>query len=75
MPDLKSFRLVIELWSSREAMALEIGARAPAVSKWWQRDNIPSEWWSRVLSTDRAKTAGVTSDLLTRLAAREEVRA
>jgi hypothetical protein len=77
MPDSWSFRSVIELWETREAMASEIGARDRAVSKWWQRDTIPSGWWDAVLSTEKAKTSGLTSDILTRLAAREkdEVRA
>jgi len=77
MVDSNSFRTVIELWVSREAMASDIGARASAVSKWWQRDNIPSEWWTRVLAAETAKTGGVTADLLARLAAKqiEEARA
>src|SRR5207253_394024 len=66
-----SFRSVIERWSSREAMASDIGARASAVSKWWQRDCVPAEWWSRILATETARAAGVTADALTTLAARE----
>ena len=77
MADLTSFRAIIELWGdSREALASELpGATATQVSKWWQRESIPAEWWSAVLSTDRARDAGVTAELLTALAAREEARA
>jgi hypothetical protein len=77
MSDSQSFRSIIELWETREAMASELGARDRAVSKWWQRDAIPSGWWGVLLSTERAKAAGVTADDLTRLAARvkEEARA
>jgi hypothetical protein len=75
MSDLDSFRSIIELWDSREAMASDVGAGNWAVIKWWKRDNIPSEWWVRVLSTGRAKSAGVTSDLLAELAARESAEA
>ena len=76
MNDLTSFRTVIELWPSREAMASDIpGASGWTVSKWWQRDLIPAEWWSAVLSTDRAISACVTADLLTALAAREPAEA
>lgn len=77
MAEFDSFRAVIELWSSRETMARRIGARGAAVSKWWQRDNIPSEWWTRVLDTEKAKAAGLSADLFARLAARqvEEARA
>ena len=76
MTDLTSFRAIIELWGtsmgSRIALASELpGVSATQVSKWWQRDNIPSEWWAAVLETERATSAGVTANLLTRLAARE----
>lgn len=70
-----SFRSIIELWPSREAMAAEIGANASAVSKWWQRDGIPAEWWAAVLATDCAVGAGLTAEALTVLAAREPIAA
>ena len=66
-----SFSSVIELWDSQAAMAADIGARAPAVSKWRERGNIPSEWWTRVLATEKAKTAGLSADLFARLAAKQ----
>lgn len=74
---LTSFKSIIDLWDSREAMASDVGAKNWSVIKWWKRDTIPSEWWTRVLATDRAKAAGVSADLLARLAAKqvEEVRA
>src|SRR5258708_1301741 len=77
LPEITSFRSIIELWgSSREAMAADLRSTNPdvtglAISKWWQRDKIPSEWWSAVLATERASSAGVTAEILTRLAARE----
>lgn len=75
MTDLATFKEVIELWPSREAMASDIGAASWAVSKWWQRDSLPAEWWSRVLGTDRAAKAGLTAEHLTFLAAREPAEA
>ena len=83
MTDFTSFRSIIELWGPKDAhgarlaMASEIGASAGMVTKWWQRDWIPSEYWSAILSTEKAISNGVTADLLTSLAAREvaEVRA
>lgn len=77
MTDLASFRDIIELWgNSREAMAAELpGTTATQVSKWWQRDNIPPEYWAEVLKTERAIGAGVTAEILTRLAAREVAEA
>lgn len=72
---ITSFRALIELWPSREAMAADIGAGASAVSKWWQRDSVPAEWWSAVLGTDCAKGKGLTAEVLTAIAAREVVEA
>jgi len=72
MSRIGSFRAIIELWPSKEAMASDVGSglKAPAVSKWWQRDSIPAEWWSVVLATSAAKAAGVTAATMTALAAR-----
>ena len=81
MTQIASFRAVIELWGPKDAhgarlaMGSEIGASAALVTKWWQRDRIPPEWWSAILSTEKAATEGVTADLLTALAAREPVEA
>lgn len=69
MPE--TFRSIIDLWASREAMAADVGANSRAVSKWWQRDSIPADWWAVVLDTERAKSAGLTAELFTRLAARD----
>lgn len=71
MANFRSFRDVIELWPSKEALASDVAARAPTVSKWWQRDSIPAERWSAILSTDKARSGGVTSETLIELAARE----
>ncbi|MCK1693681.1 hypothetical protein [Bradyrhizobium sp. 144] len=74
---LTSFRSVIALWATREAMAADVGVSNWSVIKWFKRDAIPSEWWTRVCATETAKSAGVDADLLARLAAKqvEEARA
>ena len=71
MTDSLSFRLIVELWPSREALAVDVGGGADAglISKWWQRDKIPDKWWARVVATERAKSEGITLDALARLAA------
>lgn len=77
MTDLTSFRSIVEIWGPRDAhgarlaMASEIGVTAGVVTKWWQRDSVPPEYWSAILATDKAREAGVTAELLTRLAARD----
>jgi hypothetical protein len=76
-----SFRSIIELWPSREAMAADLGDGADAglMSKWWQRNKIPDKWWTRVAATEMATGEGVTLEMLARLAAglsvAEEARA
>lgn len=75
-PTPTSFRAIIELWGPKDAhgarlaMASEIGASAGMVTKWWQRDSVPAEWWSAILATEKAVAAGVNADVLTVLAAR-----
>jgi hypothetical protein len=69
-PQINSFRALIELWETREAMASEIGAGSSTVSKWWQRDSVPAEWWVAVLSSKPAKAAGVNAEALAALASR-----
>lgn len=66
-----SFRSVIDLWDSREAMASDVGATNWSVIKWFKRNTIPSEWWTRICATEKARAAGVSTDLLARLAAKE----
>jgi len=82
MSQITSFRSVVELWGSKDAhgarlaMASEIGASAGMVTKWWQRNWIPPEWWSSILQTEKARSAELSADLLASFAARrEEARA
>lgn len=72
--EIKSFRDVIGLWPSKEALADDISAGLAAVNKWWQRNSIPSDRWAAILSTERARASGLTSDTLISLAAREMPR-
>ena len=69
-PQINSFRALIELWDTREAMAADINAKASAVSKWWQRGSIPAEWWAPILATEIAFRSRVRADTLVDLAAR-----
>ena len=75
MPEIDSFRSVISLWASFEAMAADTGAGLSAVRKWWQRDRIPDEWWSSILGTMTAKMAGLSAEKLVTLAGRERTEA
>lgn len=73
-----TFRSIIELWPTRGELARELRASPSQVSKWWQRDFIPAEWWHSLLSTETAREAGLNAESLARLADRcslEEARA
>ena len=59
---IKSFRDLVELWPTREALAAEVGAHPSAVSKWWQRDNVPPEWWALILASEVAIRARLRAD-------------
>jgi hypothetical protein len=66
MPDASriSFRDIMNLWPSTDAMADEFGVSTMAVRKWWQRYRIPLEYWSEVLAAPRVKSAHITLDQL-----------
>lgn len=72
---ITTFRDVVALWPSPDALAAEIGAGTAAVRKWPQRDNIPAEWWLPILKTGKAQKAGLTADALAGLASRERAEA
>lgn len=65
-----TFRTVIELFTSRAECGKAIGATSGQVSKWWQRDWIPSEWWTSILAIEEVRSAGVTAEVLAELASR-----
>lgn len=67
----KSFRDVIDLWGSPDAMAKQIGASPWAVRKWRQRNNIPAEWWVDIVRAATRIDLPVTFAVLANLAARD----
>jgi len=70
---MNTFREVIDLWPSRAAFADAIGAERVTARSWWQRDRIPSAWWSRVVDA-APEEDGVTLELLASLAAEKSAR-
>jgi hypothetical protein len=75
MGQIDTFRDVIKLWTTLDGMALDIGAKPSAISKWRKRDSIPAEWWVAILSTEPAAHVGLTAETLASLAAREAAEA
>jgi hypothetical protein len=72
---VSTFREVVALWPSPDALASDLGAGVAAARKWSHRNSIPAEWWLPLLRTDVARKAGLTADDLAALAAaRNEAR-
>lgn len=71
---VRSFRDVAKLWPSVSDFASEMGVGVDTARKWSQRDKIPSEYWRSLLETRPARDAGLTAEVLTSLAARDEAR-
>ena len=67
---MQTFRDIIGLWPTHRAMAGDIGANHWAVAKWYQRDNIPPEWWNDVISAARRSGHELTAQRMTHIAAR-----
>lgn len=66
-----TFRDIIGLWPSPDALATELGAKPETVRKWRQRDSIPAEWWFRVLEAAKGRGSDLTADDMASLAARK----
>lgn len=66
-----TFREIVELWPSPDALAEDIGAKFETVRKWRQRDNIPAEWWLPVIDAAKARNLVLTSDQFAAIAARK----
>jgi hypothetical protein len=68
----QSFRDIIDLWPSPDALAGEVGSKAETVRKWRQRDSIPAEWWLPVIEAGKARGHALTADTLAALAGRSK---
>jgi hypothetical protein len=69
---ITSFKDIVNLWPTPDAMAAELGAGVETARKWRARNSIPADWWMRVLASRKAIEAGVTAELMTQLAARAQ---
>ena len=45
---MKTHRDVIDLWKTRSSMARDLDIKPERVRKWYQRGNIPSDFWVEV---------------------------
>jgi hypothetical protein len=68
---MTSFREIISLWPTPDALAGEIGEKPWTVRKWKQRDRIPSSAWMAVAAAAAQRGHDVTAEQMARLVARE----
>lgn len=64
-----SFSQLIDQWESREAFARAVGTTGTNASAMWQRNSIPSHYWSAVVQAAAAKGLKVTFESLSQLSA------
>jgi hypothetical protein len=77
MAQTKTFRAIINLWGPR-TLADFTGAGLYATRKWAYRDNIPPEYWLRIVRQAKRDGHTVTLSMLAKCAAaklNEEFRA
>jgi hypothetical protein len=55
MKDASPIKQLIDCWPTREALALEIGAKADVVHKWANSGRIPSGWQAAVTHAAQAR--------------------
>lgn len=63
---------IIGLWPSNDDLALDIDEKPGTVRKWRQRNSIPADKWLSVVRAARRRgLAGVTLELLAKIASGE----
>ncbi len=68
---MQSFRDIIDLWPTPDALAAQIGEKAWTVRKWKQRNKIPGEHWMSVAKAACGQGIDVTIEQMAALASRE----
>lgn len=64
-----SFRGIIDMWPTRNALADEVMVKAVSVRAWHMHDSIPGRYWLRIVRAARARgIEGIDCGLLARLA-------
>lgn len=67
---METFADIIGLWPTAETLGDDIGVCGVTVRAWRNRNSIPSNRWADVISAAKARGFdGVTSDLMTKIAA------
>ena len=72
---MNSFRDIIGLWPSCEALGADLNENGNAVRKWRLRDSVPPSHWAAVVASANSRgIEGVTLNLMAELASRPRKR-
>jgi hypothetical protein len=64
-----TFRDIIALWGSAEALATDLRTSGVTVRAWRNRDSIPGGWWTLIVDAAAARgIQGVSLEVLARAA-------
>jgi len=66
---MKTFKQIIDLWPSLNALALDLDITPNRVAVWKHRDSIPCEFWLDLVNTKVAKDAKLPLHTLAELSA------
>ena len=62
---MNDFRAVIKQWPNYDALASDLGVGYKAVAKWYDRNSIPSKYWTGLIACASARRyRGITAQML-----------
>ena len=65
---MNTFKEVIKQWPNYDALASDLGVSYATVTKWYERQNIPAEYWIALIGAARARRyRGITAQKLAEL--------
>lgn len=57
-----NYRSIIDCWGSYTKLAKAIGVNPERARKWYERNNIPAEYWADILASARLRKIPLTAD-------------
>lgn len=67
-----TFADIVSLWPSIEDLARDVGATPDRAYKWRARDNIPAEYWQRLIDSGANRGIEITPEQLVALASAKQ---
>lgn len=70
-PLMGSFRNIIDMWRDRARFAADVGVKYQTARQWYERDNIPVQYWLPLIRAAREKGYELTTETLLELSSRK----